>query len=253
MEEKTTFIKHMKKFLLKLKDWFKCSQETKEKILLYCGIGAICAVVYMLIAGFNVLCDWVKSEEIMKKEMIESTTHNREAYIHRLESKFDSAREALATEIDKYINTVAPNADIDALNLIDLCDQYNVDIRLALAQGHIESHFGTKGTAARTNSVFNVGAYDGHSADKQIKNGFGYKHPDYSIEPYLKLLTSRYLIDGKTEQDLLDNFVDKNGKRYASSTTYEAKLKAKWTNMDSIADISKTYGVYKKYKLKLGR
>jgi hypothetical protein len=170
-----------------------------------------------------------------------------------LESQFDAAREELAIEVDKYISTVAPNADISALNIIDLCSEYNVDIRLVLAQGHVESHFATKGTAARTNSIFNVGAYDGYSAEKQIKNGYGYRHPDFSVEPYLKLLTTRYLVDGKTEDDLLENFVDANGNRYASCTTYESMLKSKIEKMDSIADITNKYEVYKKYKLKLGR
>jgi flagellum-specific peptidoglycan hydrolase FlgJ len=173
--------------------------------------------------------------------------------VHRLESKFDAAREALAIEVDNYIQTVAPNAVVDALNLIDLCSNYGVDIRFVLAQGHVESHFATKGTARRTNSIFNVGAYDGHSANKQIKNGFGYKHPDYSVEPYLILLTTRYLIDGKTEQDLLDKFVDKDGKRYASSKTYETMLRERIEKMDSIANITSTYEVYCKYKLMLGR
>ena len=192
--------------------------------------------------------------------LIGATTHNndgedytRDVYIHRIESKYDAAREALATEVDNYIKAVAPNAVVDALNIIDLCSEYGVDIRFVLAQGHVESHFATKGTARRTNSIFNVGAYDGHSAKKQIKNGFGYKHPDYSVEPYLILLTTRYLVDGKTEQDLLDKFVDKDGKRYASSKTYETMLKDRIEKMDSIANVTVTYETYLKYKLMLGR
>lgn len=179
--------------------------------------------------------------------------HTRDVYVHRLESKFDASREALAVEVDKYIKTVAPTSVVDALNLIDLCAEYNVDLRLALVQGHLESHFATKGTAARTYSIFNVGAFDGHSANKQIKNGYGYKHPDYSVEPYLKLLTTDYLVDGKTELDLLNKFVNKNGKRYASSTTYESMLKDRWDKIDEIANITQTYETYKMYKLMLGR
>lgn len=179
--------------------------------------------------------------------------HTRDVYVHRLESKFDASREALAVEVDKYIKTVAPTSVVDALNLIDLCSEYNVDLRLALVQGHLESHFATKGTAARTYSIFNVGAFDGHSAEKQKKNGYGYKHPDYSVEPYLKLLTTDYLVDGKTELDLLNKFVNKNGKRYASSTTYESMLKDRWEKIDEIANITQTYETYKMYKLMLGR
>ena len=247
------------KIISKIKNWFTLSQANKERMT----IVSLLAVIVMLCWGIISIGDWLlealkgpdypnnKAQIVMVDTLYTNETHCRDAYIQRLESKYDAAREALAVEVDKYINAVAPNADIDALNLIDLCGEYNVDLRLALAQGHVESHFGTKGTAARTNSIFNVGAYDGYSAAKQIKNGYGYKHPDYSVEPYLRLLTTKYLVDGKTEEDLLDNFVDVNGHRYASCTTYESMLKSKWDKMD--IGLIESYNVYKKYKLKLGR
>lgn len=183
----------------------------------------------------------------------ELMAYTRDAYVTRIESKFDAAREALAVEVDKYIKTVAPTSVVNSLNLIDMCAKYNVDIRLALVQGHVESHFATKGTAARTYSIFNVGAFDGHSAKRQIKNGYGYLHPDYSVEPYLKLLVGNYLVDGKTELDLLNKFVNKNGQRYASNTNYETMVRNKWDNIDAIANITETYDEYKMYKLMLGR
>lgn len=251
----------VKRFISKIKSLFTLSQANKERMTIISLLTMIFVCVWVVISAGNWLFDALKGPDYpSNKAQISAVdsinvneTHCRDAYVHRLESKYDAAREALAIEVDKYINTVAPNADIDALNLIDLCSEYNVDLRLAIAQGHVESHFGTKGTAARTNSIFNVGAYDGYSAEKQIKNGYGYKHPDYSVEPYLKLLTTRYLVDGKTEEDLLENFVDSAGHRYASCTTYESMLRSKWDKMDSIANISETYGVYRKYKLKLGR
>ncbi len=220
-----------------------------EAVLSVVCVIAIITGAHFCIRGVNYIFD--ETEPITYEQVL--LNHTRDVYVERLESQFDAAREELAIEVDKYISTVAPNADISALNVIDLCSEYNVDIRLVLAQGHVESHFATKGTAARTNSIFNVGAYDGYSAEKQIKNGYGYRHPDFSVEPYLKLLTTRYLVDGRTEDDLLDNFVDANGNRYASCTTYESMLKSKIEKMDSIADITNKYEVYKKYKLKLGR
>lgn len=229
--------------------------EKVKKVILEAGLAVVCAIAiiagaHFCIKGTNYIFEEIEPEVTYEQVLL---NHTRDVYVERLESQFDAAREELAIEVDKYISTVAPNADISALNVIDLCSEYNVDIRLVLAQGHVESHFATKGTAARTNSIFNVGAYDGYSAEKQIKNGYGYRHPDFSVEPYLKLLTTRYLVDGKTEDDLLDNFVDANGNRYASCTTYESMLKSKIEKMDSIADITNKYEVYKKYKLKLGR
>lgn len=247
----------VKRFISKIKGWFTLNQTNKERMTIVSLLAIIVVLCWLVISvGDWILHQITKLTDDTQIELVTNNineTHCRDAYVHRLESKYDAAREVLAVEVDKYINTVAPNADIDALNLIDLCSEYNVDLRLALAQGHVESHFGTKGTAARTNSIFNVGAFDGYSAEKQIKNGYGYKHPDYSVEPYLRLLTTKYLVDGKTEEDLLENFVDINGNRYASCTTYESMLKQKWDKMDSIANISEAYGMYKKYKLKLGR
>lgn len=213
-------------------------------------IAVTAIIVYVSIKMVLYIID--DGSDIVKVET-SNTIYVRDSYVERLESKFSAARENLALEVDKYIHSVAPTSSVTALNLIDLCAEYNIDLRLALVQGHVESHFGTKGTASRTNSIFNVGAYDGYSAEKQMKNGFGYKHPDYSVEPYLKLITSRYLVDGKNEEDLLNEFVDKNGKRYASCETYESLLRSRWDKIDSIANITEAYNIYKMYKLQLGR
>lgn len=209
-------------------------------------------VLFVLLAAGTVLLapqaftsSGVEVDSVAIKQLI------YEAKVRDLQLKTDLAKTMLANEISKYINKVAPKSKLNSLNIIDLCDKYDVDIRLVLAQGHIESHFGTKGTAKRTNSVFNVGAYDGHSANKQIKNGYGFTHPDYSVEPYLKLLKSRYLVNNKTEQDLLKRFVDKNGNRYASTPQYESYLRAKWRHFDNQTNISKTYNEYNNFKKQL--
>lgn len=242
----------------KLKQYWEKYWEKHRITLTICSL--IIAIIISISALVSIVwytCDTIDEhlEKVKLAEMYEemALNHTRDVYVERLESKFDASREELAIEIDKYIDSVAPNADIAALNLIDLCTKYNVDIRLPLVQGHIESHFGTKGTASKTNSIFNVGAFDSHDVKTQIRNGYGYRHPDFSVEPYLKLLTTRYLIDGKTEEDLLENFVDKNGSRYASSTNYEQLLSAQWKIINETTNITSKYEVYKKYKLKLGR
>lgn len=141
-------------------------------------------------------------------------------------AEYNEARNQLAIEVNNYITSVAPKANIDAFLMIDLCSEYGVDIRFVLAQGHIESHFATKGTAARTLSIFNVGAYDGHSASRQRRNGFGFSDPNESIEPYLQLITTEYMVDGKTESDLMKNYVNNLGMRYASNPRYESMLRS---------------------------
>lgn len=164
--------------------------------------------------------------------------------------QLNETKQELISEVDKYIKRVAPRSRMTGKNLVERCDEYGVDIRLALVQGHMESHFATAGTAARTNSAFNVGAFDGHSAKTQIRNGYGFSHPDQSVEPYLKLLKKRYLVNGKTEQDLLRNFVSGGGHRYASYRGYETALRSQWKAIDK-TKLTKVYIDYKNQKTKL--
>lgn len=178
----------------------------------------------------------IESIEVIDTTYVEEDTLN-DIYIE--------SRERLIESVDNYIKSTAPTSVIDSEYLVDMCDLYDVDIRLVLAQGHLESHFATRGTAAKTNSMFNIGAYDGHSSSRQIKNGFGYIDPNYSIEPYLKTLKSNYLVNGVTEEDLLNNFVNKHGWRYASSKEYELKLQRLWNNMNDISLALNDYEVDK--------
>lgn len=140
----------------------------------------------------------------------------------QLELKYWSVKSELIDSVQSYIDKIAPSSNLSAIVLVNECSDANVSIPFALAQGQKESHFGTRGLGAKTNSVFNVGAYDNHSLE-EINNNFKYKHPNMSIKPYLKLLNSRYLVN-KTESDLLKSFVDVNKKRYASYDKYEIEL-----------------------------
>lgn len=175
-------------------------------------------------------------------------------HIHqdRMELAYQGAKDVLVQEVDKYIQTVAPGSCLNGITLVDACLEYDVDIKFALVQGHCESHFGTKGIASKTNSVFNVCAFDGLSASQIMKNGHGYSHPDHSVVPYLKLLTTKYLVDGKTEQDMFDKFVDVGGHRYASNKNYEAHLLSTYEKVDSIANITAAYKEYRRLKIIVG-
>lgn len=158
--------------------------------------------------------------------------------------EYIEARNQLAIEVDNYIASVAPKANIDPFLMIDLCAEYGVDIRFVLAQGQIESHFATKGTAARTLSIFNVGAYDGHSASRQRRNGFGFSDPNESIEPYLQLITTEYMVNGKTESDLMKNYVNGLGMRYASNPKYESMLRSVYKRISNRPAFSIAYENY---------
>jgi flagellum-specific peptidoglycan hydrolase FlgJ len=169
-----------------------------------------------------------------------------DVYRDNIELKYQSAKSQVVDEIDKYIEQVAPNSALNAITLFNLCEEYGVDIKFVLAQGHIESHFGTKGMARKTNSVFNVFAFDGQEYHKISRKG-KYDHPDYSIEPYLKLLKNNYMVE-KTEYDLMNKFVNMDGKRYASDPLYENKLSAKFeyiSNNTRLDELVSNYNMYK--------
>ena len=143
----------------------------------------------------------------------------------------ENIKTELVEEVDNYISRTSPRSKVNGCVIVDACLKYNVDIKFVLAQGHIESHFGSAGKAARTNSIFNL--------DKTK-----YKHPNHSIEPYFELLTSKYLVRGKTEKDLMKNYVNKGGKRYATSKTYERDLTAAYTKIKNRTKIDKLYNLY---------
>ena len=161
--------------------------------------------------------------------------HHKEKYkeytyaydcIKEAELKYFETKSLLCDEVQKYINSIAPTSNLRGYAVVEECEKYNVDIKFVLAQGEIESHYATKGLGAKLNNVFNVGVFDGFK-DSDISNCYRFDYPNQSIKPYLELLTERYLVD-KVEMDLIENYVDINGNRYASDPNYESKLKERY-------------------------
>lgn len=166
--------------------------------------------------------------------------------------KYNSAKNDLLNEVDNYIKSVAPQSSLDGYVIMEECLENSIDICFVLAQGENESHFGTTGLARKTNSVFNVYAFDGLNHN-EISNQGKYKHPNYSVRPYIELLKSDYLVNGKTEYDLMDGeYVNKNGARYASSQTYEKSLLNKYSKIRQSTKIDSLCQEVNKYKLFLG-
>ena len=154
-------------------------------------------------------------------------------------------------EVQRYIETVAPTSNLRGYALVELCEKYNVDVKFALAQGEIESHFATTGLGARICNVFNVGCDDGKSI-AEIDAQYKKKYPNESIEPYLKLITTRYLV-GKLEGDLMENYVDVDGKRYASNPLYEEMMRTKYEYITKNTKIDECRAKMKSYAIKCGR
>jgi hypothetical protein len=95
-----------------------------------------------------------------------------------------------------------------------------VPVELALAQAQGESHFGTR-TPRKGSEVspFNVGVYD--------KNDAGFldnvKDANEGTEMYFDLMAEDYL-SNKTPEQLVQNFTNEAGQRYATDKGYESLL-----------------------------
>ena len=172
--------------------------------------------------------------------------------LQRSELKYWESKSHLVDEVDNYIHKVAPTSNLSAVILVDECEKYQVDIKFVLAQGELESHFGTKGLGAKTNSIWNIGAFDSLSYS-EIHKKHVFSNPNASIEKYLELLTTNYLYGNKTEIDLLNHFVDKNGKRYASSTSYEESLSYKYENIKNLTTIDSLQEVLRYWTVQSNR
>lgn len=179
-------------------------------------------------------------------------TNYKYDYLEEVSLSYWNCKYEIVQDMDKFIYSKVENTNISSIELLNLCEKYNIDIRLPLSQGLIESHYGTKGLATKTNSIFNMGAYDGWKYDK-ILGIYKYTHPNKSIEPYLKSLSKNYLGEDKTEADLLKNFVNSNGSRYASYKGYESELRLTWEEINNTTRLDSLLQEYNYYKLELNR
>ena len=161
-------------------------------------------------------------------------------------TKHDSLGDKLINEIDNYIDKIAPKSRLHGKAIARGCLKHNIEPAFVLAQSQIECHFGTTGTSLKTNSAWNVGAYDGKSVSWMAKRGHTYHHPDESIEPYLNLLEDKYLVNGKTIHHLMRNYVSAGGHRYASSRDYESNLRRTYEDIKSNTKINTLYNKIKK-------
>ena len=170
-----------------------------------------------------------------------------EVYRENLELDYYRSKDALVDVVDSYIKEVAPSSIMNGIAFVNKCDEYNMNLFFVMAQAQVESAFATKGLGQKMNSAFNVKAYDGKGSKYMDK----YHHPDESIEPYIVLIKNDYMGDSKTEMDLMDNYVNFEGKRYATNPDYESMILSTYKKL--IDRYDKVYDEYLKYKTLSGK
>lgn len=171
--------------------------------------------------------------------------------IREAELKYYETKSLLCDEVQKYINSIAPSSNLRGYAIVEECERFNIDIKFVLAQGEIESHFATKGIGGKLHNVFNVGVFDGLTSE-EVNDKYTYSYPNQSIRPYLELLHRRYLVN-KLEVDLMDDYVDIDGRRYATDPKYESKLRERHTYISMHTQIDSLQKRMNNYAIKCDR
>lgn len=159
-----------------------------------------------------------------EKEYLENIVKMEIEQLHKADSVFNEKVEACK----KYMEWALSNqgysfksTDLRPETLVKAAEESGFDLPFLIAVAHQESCFGATPRAKKTNSVFSVGSYDDGS------NVVNYSDPNESVIDYINLIKRDYMINGKTINDLMipNNFVNKNGDRYARDKKYENKIK----------------------------
>ena len=136
---------------------------------------------------------------------------------------------SLINDVDSFINKKTKTAHKDLSKIIvNKCLHEGLDICFVMSQTQLETNYGTVG-AGRENtkrSLFGVGIYK----RTPIK---AYPNYDVAVQSYIDLLKKSYLVKGRDEHFLMNNYINSSGYRYAEDLTYEAKLKQTYNTIKS--------------------
>lgn len=191
----------------------KTFDEMSKKIKKALAMGVSVAAIIAAISKMDIPDFW--------KSRLEQTAHNTEMV--------DTTGFAKKVkDVEAYMKFALSNQGFNMQStklrpetLVRASMETGFDLPFLMAAAHQESCFGATPRAQRTNSVFSVGSYDNG------QDVVTYNDPNESVMDYIDLLRRRYLVNGKTIFDLMSpgNFVNDDGKRYASDKGYEGKIK----------------------------
>jgi len=118
--------------------------------------------------------------------------------------------------------------------LVNYALQYDIDLCFMMAQAKHETGFGTLG--------------QGRPSSRYSLFGVCSKYSSYAsaIEGYCKLLKKSYLGDKKTELDLMKNYVNLSGHRYAQDRRYEVIVSKTYKDIKGSTKIYELQQEYKK-------
>lgn len=127
----------------------------------------------------------------------------------------------LAQYANRYPNKPTPALDPNVMNQAETNTFRHTGVTvpdsLALAQAQFETGFGTHSRGDNAyNNPFNIGVYDNKTVYNPTSQAQG-------VQKYYDTMANDYLRK-KTLAQLLQNFVNMHGKRYASDPGYEQKL-----------------------------
>ena len=160
---------------------------------------------------------------------------NTDIGVHNKSTK-ESIIESINKEAITFVKKYYPNCpDIISTYIVKKGLENDIDICFMLAQTQLETSFGKAGIG-RTSSRHSL---------------FGVEKRHYSnyvdaINDYVKLLKTSYLVKGRTEQNLLKNYVNKGGYRYAGNPNYEVSLRKYYNTICNVTKIKSLQNQYKK-------
>lgn len=195
----------------------------------------------MPVEAFKVMVSKLREKGVTSKELklyIDSVTTGGGAEFTDLDLTTQEGFNSYAQICQKFIDAHGPNplgitGKMMAEGAKQAFDRYQrfVPAELALAQLVIEGGLqngNLESRPIRTKNPFNVGNTDSGS---NVEHG----EVQSGINTYYNLIAKDYLGKGKTAKDLITNFVNKSGSRYASSTGYEAALNSMASQAHKVA------------------